>query len=328
MTLRQRLGKLIDAASLVIGAVAATMALLAHGGRFSPTLDILTHLAPLYLAGSMTAGLLALRSLGRRRIAGFVLAIAGASAAGALLLPEFLRTTGTTAPPNAVGQIKIIEFNVWRGNRHLPEVVEWLAAEKPDVVVLEESSLKLRDMIQQRTGWRGVSGWLSSTMVITPRSYLVMNRPNISTASRLTFVNATYASASGPFEVVGTHLDWPIGPGQERQRRGLLSVLAPLSKDRAILAGDFNSTSWSFARRADDRMFGLIRRDRALASWPAGRLGNLSLPWLLPLLPIDHVYAGPGWATVSVRSGPGLGSDHYPLIVVLAPVVAGVSVKP
>ena len=39
-----------------------------------------------------------------------------------------------------------------------------------------------------------------------------------------------------------------------------------------------------------------------------------------PLLPIDHLYAGPGWATVSVRRGPPLGSDHYPLVVTLAPV--------
>ena len=46
----------------------------------------------------------------------------------------------------------------------------------------------------------------------------------------------------------------------------------------------------------------------------------LGRDWPLPVLPIDHVYAGPGWATVSVERGPSIGSDHYPLVVILAPV--------
>lgn len=86
-----------------------------------------------------------------------------------------------------------------------------------------------------------------------------------------------------------------------------------------IIAGDFNSTPWSFARRRDDRDFGLIRRTRALFTWPAEKISHNRLPAPFPYLPIDHVYAGPGWATVSVERGPRLGSDHYPVVVTLAP---------
>ncbi len=35
---------------------------------------------------------------------------------------------------------------------------------------------------------------------------------------------------------------------------------------------------------------------------------------------VGALRAGPGWATVKVERGPWLGSDHYPLIVTLAPV--------
>lgn len=42
-------------------------------------------------------------------------------------------------------------------------------------------------------------------------------------------------------------------------------------------------------------------------------------PTPFPMLPIDHVYAGKGWRAVSVTRGPRLGSDHYPMVVVLAP---------
>ena len=77
--------------------------------------------------------------------------------------------------------------------------------------------------------------------------------------------------------------------------------------------GDFNATPWSFTLQRLDHEFGLIRRDRALFSWPIWP----HLP--APFLPIDHVYAGDGWATVKVERGPKLGSDHYPVILTLAP---------
>ena len=34
--------------------------------------------------------------------------------------------------------------------------------------------------------------------------------------------------------------------------------------------------------------------------------------------PIDQVFAGSAWRAVSVTRGPKLGSDHYPVVVVLA----------
>jgi endonuclease/exonuclease/phosphatase (EEP) superfamily protein YafD len=84
-----------------------------------------------------------------------------------------------------------------------------------------------------------------------------------------------------------------------------------------ILTGDFNATPWSASLRRTDAALALTRRDRALPTWPARVLGR---SWPLPILPIDHVYAGPGWATVKVERGPAFGSDHYPLVVILAPV--------
>jgi endonuclease/exonuclease/phosphatase (EEP) superfamily protein YafD len=143
-----------------------------------------------------------------------------------------------------------------------------------------------------------------------------MHRPRLPPHSQLTFVNATYANPGGAMELVTTHLAWPTAAPVARQRRELASVVARLPRERMILTGDFNATPWSAAIRTLDRDLGLTRRDRAVATWPAQVLG---LDWPLPFLPIDHVYAGPAWATIKVERGPGLGSDHYPLIVTLAP---------
>ncbi|MGH7012300.1 MAG: hypothetical protein ACREEX_15810, partial [Caulobacteraceae bacterium] len=46
-----------------------------------------------------------------------------------------------------------------------------------------------------------------------------------------------------------------------------------------------------------------------------GKRHRLSSPF--PFLPIDQVYAGDSWKTVSVKLGPRLGSDHLPVVVVL-----------
>jgi endonuclease/exonuclease/phosphatase (EEP) superfamily protein YafD len=304
-------------ATVVLAATLALTGVLALGGVISPLLDSLANLAPLVFAGSLLTSALALAVPARARDAALLLAGSAAVSSALLIAPEFLRSTGPLSPPGAPGQIKVIQFNVWRENRHFDEVVKWIVEQRPDVVVIEETTPALRDLLIARTGWH-VADPRPVSMIFTPSRYLEMRRPRLGHNAKLTWINATYCSSSGPFEVVATHLSWPTDAVQTVQRRDLGAVLSTLPRDRLILAGDFNSTPWSFATRADDRHWGLVRRDRALMSWPA-RLWGLR-PWPLPFLPIDHVYAGPGWALTGVTRGPYLGSDHFPLVVTLAPV--------
>jgi endonuclease/exonuclease/phosphatase (EEP) superfamily protein YafD len=123
------------------------------------------------------------------------------------------------------------------------------------------------------------------------------------------------ASPLGPVTVLGIHAPWPTQAALAREHADFLPILRSYPAATTILAGDFNSTPWSFARRRDDRDFGLVRRTRALFTWPLA--GRHRPPF--PVLPIDHVYAGPAWATVGVARGPRVGSDHYPVLVTLSP---------
>jgi endonuclease/exonuclease/phosphatase (EEP) superfamily protein YafD len=78
-----------------------------------------------------------------------------------------------------------------------------------------------------------------------------------------------------------------------------------------ILSGDFNSTPWSFAlRRLDGGLAPLTRRTHAFFSWPAN-VARMRKAFPLPLMPIDHVYAGPDWRTAGLRRLPRSASDHY-----------------
>lgn len=301
---------------LVVVSLAAGGAILALGGRFSQELDLLSHFAPIY-GGVCAAGLLAAASLrlpGRRTVLG--VALVGLVASGLLVAPEFTRPMGPTAAASAPGAIKVVEINALRTNRHIARVADWLIAEKPDVVIIAEARRDLRDRLIARTGWK-TAGAHGSLIVFTPERYRTMTRPVVSRAAKFTFVNATYDSPTGPFEVVAARFFWPTEPETRKSLGALEYVTSQLPRERMIMAGDFNATPWSHQLRRLDRGLGLIRRDRAVATFPAQILGRA---WPLPFLPIDHLYAGPGWATVSVERGPWLGSDHYPLVVVLAPV--------
>lgn len=303
---------------LGLGGAAATAALLALGGPWARRLDLLAQIAPILLAASL-AGLLVCLFDRRVRGPGLALGAVGVLASGGLIGPELLRSTGPPASAPAPGQIKIIQFNVWRENPELGQVIAWLQSEQPDFVLVEESSPALRDWVVARTGW-SVAGAKTTAMIFSRSPYLVMHRPKSTSQDGFTWVNASYATASGPVEIVVTHFMRPTQWPAPAQVRAMAAVLSKLPRDRLILGGDFNATPWSAALRAGDRAFGLTRRDRALPTWPADAIADRPFRFPAPFMPIDHVYAGPGWATVSVRRGPRLGSDHYPVVVTLAPV--------
>lgn len=301
----------VNAALTVLVVAAAVAAGLALAGTALPALDLASHFAPLYAAAG-AVGLAWAVVAGRGPVV--AAAILALVASAVLIAPELRRDAGPAAAPGAPGQLKVIQFNAGRGNREVGRIVDWLLAQHADVVTLTEASGPLKAALLARTGWN-TAGAHGPLVIFTPEPYVQMVRPR--PRDKATFVNATYAHAAGPMELVTAHLSWPTEPGIEGQMRAVEAAVAARPQARMIFTGDLNSTPWSWQLRRLDRSLGLTRRDRAMPTWPARVLGQA---WPLPVLPIDHVYAGPGWATVKVERGPYLGSDHYPLIITLAPV--------
>ncbi|HEY0649115.1 endonuclease/exonuclease/phosphatase family protein [Phenylobacterium sp.] len=304
----------LGAIAFVSAFFAAAGAGLGLGGDFDWRLDVLTHFAPIYAAVGLLAALAGVAAGRQWRRPAVLLGVVAVLCAAGLMWPEYTRYVEPTAPPAAPSQIKIVQFNAFKKNIDLRRVVAWIAAQDPDIVTLQEARHDLRDALVKRMGYR-VAGGKEHVMILSRRQRLRMVRPPLE-ASPLTYVNATYPSASGPFEVVTTHLDWPLYDTHPRQLADLASVVARRPRERMILTGDFNAAPWSFGLRRMDGALGLSRRDRALFSFPARVDRWDGAP---PALPIDHVYAGSGWRTVSIQRGPSLGSDHYPVVVILAP---------
>ena len=299
----------------------AGWALAAQGGRWSVRLDVLTHFAPMLLALSLVPAIYGL--VFERR--GARLLLVGAStvaiaACAVLIAPEYLRPTSSPVPDGAPGEIKLIQFNAWERNSRQGETIRWLRAQDPDILIVEEASLIAPALKRAFAGYHVSCG--DCSVIILSKAEPISRDvpvPPVADNIRPPIAGATFRDAHGEFSVFGTHYTWPVyGGWQQAQGRVVSGLLARFPKDRLILTGDFNSTPWSFSRRREDAMFGLERRTRGLFSWPADRwIAGMGLP--IALLPIDHVYAGPGWRTVRAERGPRLGSDHYPVIITLSP---------
>lgn len=308
-----------------LGALCALAAVLAQGGRWSGVLDALTHLAPLYLAGGVLV--LAVALFTPQRLGGTRLAILGGIAAISalvLVVPELTAPASPTAPPGAPGQLKLIQFNAERDPARYATQVRWLVDQNPDVLVLEGSGPRLRAAILRRMPRHLACSPTCDVAIYSrarPASVKRFGGGSYGLGPEMAVVE--FSPRDGGHTIVGLHYARPGSVAksskattavvQSENSRRMLKVVQPLPRARLIVAGDFNSAPWSFVRRREDAALGIERRTRALFSWPAqGRTP--------PFLPIDHVYAGPDWRTVSVQRGPRIGSDHYPVVAVLARV--------
>ena len=306
---------------LLIAVGCAGWAFAAQGGRWSARMDVLTHFLPaVMIAAAFTVLYAAIAETPLAKLALVGFGGAAALMAGWLIAPEYLARRGPAATAGAPGQIKLIQFNAWRRNRDLDGSIAWLLAQDADVIVLQEADA-IGPLLRLRSAYHATTAGCS-VMIFSKAAPVLLDIPTPSDKRlRPPAAGVTLRDAHGEFTVVGTHYVWPVFGGlQQSQGRGLARLLAQFPKDRLILTGDFNSTPWSFARRHEDALFGLERRTRGLFTWPAWDLPKRGARTPFPLLPIDHVYAGSDWRTVQVERGPRLGSDHYPVIVTLAPL--------
>jgi len=320
----QRGMELIRAVAFLIAAGSALAAVLCLGGAVSDRLDVLTHLAPFLLAGGLLAvALQAMAGLQTGRATLAMGAVAAVIALG-LLAPELIARFTTAAARPGAQTVKVVQFNVWDANRDPAATARWIAASGADVVVLEEAAgagARVTDDLRHTYLYRSpcLEDGDCATVILSKvaaRDGGELSWPGV--GPRHVGAWASFGEGVAAFTVAGVHYVWPFPAGrQQAQARRFAQELARFDPTSLIVAGDFNSTPWSFGLRRQDARLSLIRRDRAMATWPGGSISHWRVSFPFPLFAVDHVYAGRSWRTVSVERGPCLGSDHYPITVVL-----------
>jgi endonuclease/exonuclease/phosphatase (EEP) superfamily protein YafD len=308
--------------ALMFGLVGAAFALACLGGAFSDKLDALTHFAPLWLAMGVAAIVLGgIFARGDERKAMVGLGLVVVAACSVLMVPDLLAAAGTKRMAARPDDLKIIQFNVWHDNRTPEKATRWLLDQDADVVIVIEGGGMAYPVVKALKAYYpffvSCDGKRDCGTMIFSKKRMIARAGFYEEDRELPGAWATLADPKGAFTVSGVHYVWPIPAGpQQQQSKRMAAAIARFDKSTTIVTGDFNSTPWSFTMKRQDKAFGLDRRTHALASWPSGKFSRLAnAP--APFLPIDQVYAGKAWKTVSVVRGPALGSDHRPVIVKL-----------
>ncbi len=325
---------LIWLAALAGGAACAAAALAGQLGRWSERYDLFNHAAPLWLAGGLAATLLALAATGWARRLAMTLGVVAVVAAGWQVAPVIARrlaqNSAASEVPSAAPRVKLIQFSIYHDNPEPGRAVDWLLAQKADIVVLEEVE-GLNDSARARLLAAYPHHNDDADVVLSRWPMLDHGRFEREPRPTSMFFKGGYSvinGPGGPFTIVSIHLTWPwpVRP-QARQRREFAEYIASLPSETTILAGDFNSTPWSFALLNLERRMGLNRLTHGQLTFPARKYTGDGLmdrakevPAWFAFAPIDHVFAGSAWRAVKVTRGPKLGSDHYPVVVELARV--------
>ncbi len=225
-------------------------------------------------------------------------------------------------PIQAETALTIYLANVHSANTNVHAILDGIAENDPDVVILQEVSPR----------WMAELAALTNTYPIVYEEAHHEGNFGIALWSRLPLEEVQVRDI-GPASVpsihckvlmrdgsrvslMATHPVPPIRASYYRMRNEQLASVATWLNEQPgarVLVGDLNMTMWSpFFREleADTNMLSTRRGRGILPSWPHGRL------LLAPLrIPIDHVLISSELACTSFRMLDPTGSDHLPLVV-------------
>lgn len=303
----------------VFVAVAAATLIAFFGEQFWVA-ELFTHFRLYYL---LILALLALIFLHTRHglllAVALLLAIPNAWVSGPYLAP-IIGGKSVAAHFNASSGVEIVVLNVNYKNDGFTRVAGYLNERDPDIIVVAEFTPAWRDELEflhesypYRLGDARRDPW----------GFAVFSRLPLADAELIDLaetdtVHARFIITVGEteLEVFAVHLFPPTSFDWARDRNRQLDDLANrvmASAHQRIVIGDVNLTPFSpyFDRFTDQSGLQDARRvDGFHVTWPTS-----ALPFWIP---IDHVLADSETKVATVRAGPDIGSDHFPLEVLLS----------
>lgn len=323
-------------------------------GRFFPLFDTVNHFRPFTMVAATI--LLAMAVLAYRRplrkqtaiwLILFTVAVQGLSLGPEIAHSALSKAMATPHPAKRSDVLRIATLNVWGRNNRQQAAADALVRLDPDVIVLQEAwrgqeplVALLRKTHPHSSDCVAVSLCNVAILSKTPLTNTKIYRPDFRGINRWTvpIVRADLSLSKGreTFEttVFATHLTWPNQvPLQKTQMEQLANTVRTADLANVVLLGDFNSTPWSYGLAYLGDLLTLERVTHALPTWPSGpvpriqrlfrgRLADYGLkpqPLHAPFLPIDHAFVGDALEARSVSREHIPGSDHYAIVLDIAP---------
>jgi endonuclease/exonuclease/phosphatase (EEP) superfamily protein YafD len=303
---------------LLTGAVATLAGLLAP---LHPPADVLNHFRPFVAAGAIVLLGAGLTLRAPRPVWGGAALLVGLNAV-LLALPLWWSAAPADRPTSGQAlasardrNLTLVTFNTAFGEAQA--IAAFLLREDPDIAVLQEVGarqlLELRALLRHRYPHshacvaRGCAA-----AIFTKRPWAAAGQEHWTQDVPETIWIQLDDPGIGRLRVVGVHLALPYrAEAQTRHVERLIALRASIDGP-VIIAGDFNMTPWSYRLQRLLASAGLRRHATFLRSWPTDRYPQPRPP--APAFLIDHVLTTPGIRSVSIRTGPVVGSDHLPVV--------------
>lgn len=324
-----------------LGAVLA--AIIALLGFSFPFFDALNHFQPFLFAANLIALALVPVLYQRFHLRAFMLAATatGFMSSAIIIVPEAISGLVPYTPASAQDgrDYKLLTYNVFGRNYDMEDAAAMILNQDPDIITLQEYFQEQREplhplLVAHYPYYAFCDGAKRAHIAIYSRIPFTLQDGGACGSTdegRTVRLIARMQDQDKTFTVMTTHLDWPIQISQFHQaenfidgfyratarkqneydelRDAVLNVSGPL-----ILAGDFNSTPWSYAMRYFTRATSLDRRTRNLWTYPTlfYYLGD----WrpTIPVFPLDQVMTRDGVIVHSVETARPAGSDHLPVV--------------
>jgi endonuclease/exonuclease/phosphatase (EEP) superfamily protein YafD len=228
---------------------------------------------------------------------------------GLLLLPW---ARAADSAPGAPPALRLVTFALGANDR-LDEIADFVVGSGADVVLLQDVSCTAADRLIPKLKATFPAAFVSADTcagqaLLSKRPWLAGGQV-ITGARKPLLVWARVEVANHTFTLTGARLSDALEPNE--QAADVARLLAHLSSQGAahVVAGNLSITpfAWKFAQLQNA---GLGQHATYLMNWPA----QGPLPLALP----DNVLSTQDIASMRVRLGPALGSDHRPLIADIA----------
>ena len=321
------------------------ISVIAFFGFANPLFDAFNHFQLILFLGSLTflflSTLVFINSPWRTKI--LVVGASGFLLSAIVVIPEQLR--GILYKPSAQSSqpvIKLMSHNMFGLNYDMERMANIIGEQNPDIIALQEYFPKQQQDLHPRIiaeypyflrcagRKRSFIALYSKTEFSVEKGTLCASDPNRFDNPAARIIASLKDANGNEYTMVVTHLNWPIqinplfneelGPiekldAMSARKRGEWEELTDeINKIEGpiVVAGDFNSTGWSFAMNKFTKDTGLIRHSQGLLTYPM----LLYLDgWreTIPFLSIDHILASEEIFMQNIGTGEQTGSDHLPL---------------
>jgi endonuclease/exonuclease/phosphatase (EEP) superfamily protein YafD len=279
-------------------------------------MDLAVHFRLQYLLLALV-GCVVLGFSGAPLLAALALLIAAVNALVAAPLLFSRRSLKTAAATGQGPTIRLASINVFYRNRQYQRVIDFIARERPDAVVLVEINHAWEEALggvdkeyayrYTARGKRGQGIMLLSRWPLLAADML----PGYSEVQSA--LAATLQIHGRSVQLLGIHATWPMGrrrSGLRNQQLRFLGEFARAQPEPLIIVGDLNVSPFS-------PHFHAFLAAGDLKSAAHGYGWQPTWPTFMPLagIQIDHALTNAAIAVTRFRRGTSVGSDHLPIII-------------